>query len=265
MMKKNVLVISTSLRQQSNSDALAEAFMRGAEEAGHEVKKISLRGKDIRFCRGCLSCQNTGQCVIKDDMISITLARSSLGRNIDKYEFFSYSSNEALHLAAGEIDIFRSVLDMISQELHRSIDKHSRDLIVSNIELLLNYCLRFYDRQFVTREEINHDVVRRFERMLTDYIQTQASREGLPTVAYFADKCCLSTGYFGTLVKVETGRTAKDFIADRLLTAAKQLLDDSSLSVNEVGMQLGFEYSQHFVRFFKAHTGMTPTQYRVAL
>ena len=193
------------------------------------------------------------------------LARSSLGRNIDKYEFFSYSSNEALHLSAGEIEIFRSVLDMISQELHRSIDKHSRDLIVSNIELLLNYCLRFYDRQFVTREEINHDVVRRFERMLTDYIQTQASREGLPTVAYFANKCCLSTGYFGTLVKVETGRTAKDFIADRLLTAAKQLLDDSSLSVNEVGMQLGFEYSQHFIRFFKAHTGMTPTQYRVAL
>ena len=190
------------------------------------------------------------------------LARSALGRNIGKYEFFSYFSSEALHLSVGEIEIFRGVLDMISQELHRSIDKHSRDLIVSNIELLLNYCLRFYDRQFVTREEMNHAVVRRFEQLLADYIRTQASSEGLPTVAYFADKCCLSTGYFGTLVKVETGRTAKDFIADHLLAAAKQLLDDGSLSVNQVSARIGFEYPQHFVRFFKAHTGKTPTQYR---
>ena len=191
------------------------------------------------------------------------LARSALGRNIGKYEFFSYFSSEALHLSVGEIEIFRGVLDMISQELHRSIDKHSRDLIVSNIELLLNFCLRFYDRQFVTREEMNHAVVRRFEQLLADYIRTQASSEGLPTVAYFADKCCLSTGYFGTLVKVETGRTAKDFIADHLLAAAKQLLDDGSLSVNQVSARIGFEYPQHFVRFFKAHTGKTPTQYRM--
>lgn len=191
------------------------------------------------------------------------LARSALGRNIGKYEFFSYFSSEALHLSVGEIAIFRGVLDMISQELHRSIDKHSRDLIVSNIELLLNYCLRFYDRQFVTREEMNHAVVRRFGQLLADYIRTQASSEGLPTVAYFADKCCLSTGYFGTLVKVETGRTAKDFIADHLLAAAKQLLDDGSLSVNQVSARIGFEYPQHFVRFFKAHTGKTPTQYRM--
>ena len=190
------------------------------------------------------------------------LARSALGRNIGKYEFFSYFSSEALHLSVGEIEIFRGVLDMISQELHRSIDKHSRDLIVSNIELLLNYCLRFYDRQFVTREEMNHAVVRRFEQLLADYIRTQASSEGLPTVAYFADKCCLSTGYFGTLVKVETGRTAKDFIADHLLASAKQLLDDGSLSVNQVSARIGFEYPQHFVRFFKVHTGKTPTQYR---
>lgn len=190
------------------------------------------------------------------------LARTSLGREMGKYEFFSYSSNEALHLSVGEIAIFRGVLDMIGQELHRAIDKHSRDLIVSNIELLLNYCLRFYDRQFVTREEINHDVVRRFEAMLNDYIATEASRNGLPTVAYFAEKCCLSNGYFGNLVRVETGKTAKDFIADHILAAAKQLLNDTSLTVNQVGQRLGFEYPQHFVRFFKAKEGKTPTQYR---
>lgn len=192
------------------------------------------------------------------------LARTSLGRNISRYEFFSYTSNEALHLSSGEIEIFRGVLDMIGQELCRSIDKHSRDLIVSNIELLLNYCLRFYDRQFVTREEINHAVVKKFEALLKDYIATKAHREGLPTVAYFADKCCLSSGYFGELVRVETGRTAKDFISGHLLAAAKQLLNDESLTITQVGQRLGFEYSQHFVRFFKTHTGKTPTQYRVA-
>ena len=99
---------------------------------------------------------------------------------------------------------------MIQQEMHHAIDKHSRELIISNMELLLNYCLRFYDRQFITREEINHTVVQKFERLLKEYLRDNAEHDGLPTVAYFADKCCLSTGYFGELVKIETGRTAKD-------------------------------------------------------
>lgn len=192
------------------------------------------------------------------------LARTTLGRQVGRYEFFSYTSNEALHLSSGEVEIFRGVLAMIQQELRRAIDKHSRDLIVSNIELLLNYCLRFYDRQFVTREEINHSVVQKFEVLLKEYIATKATREGLPTVAYFADKCCLSNGYFGNLVRVETGQTAKDFIAGHLLAAAKQWLDDPSWSVSQVSQRLGFEYPQHFVRFFKARTGKTPTQYRSA-
>ena len=192
------------------------------------------------------------------------LRRTALGRNIGKYEFFDYTSNEALHLSVDEIAIFRGVLDMIGQELHRSIDRHSRELIVSNIELLLNYCLRFYARQFVTREEINHEVVRRFEAMLRDYIHTRAEREGLPTVAYFAEQCCLSVGYFGNLVKVETGRTARDLIASHLLQEAKSLLDDATQSIAQVAGRLGFDYPQHFVRFFKAHTGQTPKQYREA-
>lgn len=190
------------------------------------------------------------------------LNRTQLGRNISRYEFFDYTSNEALHLSAGEIEIFRGVLDMIDLELHRSIDKHSRELIVSNIELLLNYCLRFYDRQFVTREEINHSVVKKFVSLLDEYIETKAEHEGLPSVAYFADKCCYSSKYFGELVKTETGRTAKDFINDRLLRAAKLLLSDEKLTVKQVSQQLGFEYPQHFVRFFKSRTGKTPTEYR---
>ena len=193
------------------------------------------------------------------------LNRTALGRQISRYEFFGYSSTEALHLSAQEVEVFRGVLAMIEQELHRAIDKHTRELIVSNIELLLNYCLRFYDRQFITREEINHSVIKKFIELLDDYIATKALRDGLPTVAYFADKCCLSNGYFGNLVRVETGRTAKDIISDHLLAHAKQLLNDEALTVTMISERLGFEYPQHFVRFFKSHTGKTPSAYRNAL
>ena len=190
------------------------------------------------------------------------LNRTALGRQMSRYEFFDYSSTEALHLSVQEVEVFRGVLAMIEQELHRAIDKHTRELIISNIELLLNYCLRFYDRQFITREEINHSVVKRFMELLDDYISSKALREGLPTVAYFADKCCLSSGYFGNLVRVETGRTAKDIIADRLLAHAKQLLNDDTLTITMISERMGFDYPQHFVRFFKSHTGKTPSAFR---
>ena len=193
------------------------------------------------------------------------LNRTALGRHINRYEFLGYSSTEALHLSAQEVEVFRGVLTMIEQELHRAIDKHTRELIVSNIELLLNYCLRFYDRQFITREEINHSVVKKFIELLDDYIATKALHDGLPTVAYFADKCCLSNGYFGNLVRVETGRTAKDIISDHVLAYAKQLLNDEALTITIISSRLGFEYPQHFVRFFKSHTGKTPSAYRNAL
>ena len=190
------------------------------------------------------------------------LNRTALGRQMSRYEFFDYSSTEALHLSVQEVEVFRGVITMIEQELHRAIDKHTRELIVSNIELLLNYCLRFYDRQFITREEINHSVVKRFMELLDDYISSKALREGLPTVAYFADKCCLSSGYFGNLVRVETGRTAKDIIADRLLAHAKQLLNDDTLTITMISERMGFDYPQHFVRFFKSHMGKTPSAFR---
>ena len=192
------------------------------------------------------------------------LNRTALGTQMSRYEFFSYSSTEALHLSAQEVEVFRGVLTMIEQELHRAIDKHTRELIVSNIELLLNYCLRFYDRQFITREEINHGVVIKFLTLLDEYMNDKAKYEGLPTVAYFADKCCLSNGYFGTLVKTETGRTAKDLINDRVLAKAKELLQSETITITEVSQRIGFEYPQHFVRFFKSFTGKTPSQWRVA-
>ena len=192
------------------------------------------------------------------------IARTSLGREISKYGFFSYNSNEALHLSASELGVIRSVLCIIQQEMHHAIDRHSRHLIVSNIEVLLNYCLRFYERQFITREEINHSTVQKFEQMLNEYITNDAQQKGLPTVALFAEKCCLTPGYFGELVKTETGQTAQEFIADHLLTHAKELLNDLTLSISQVSTRLGFEYPQHFVRFFKRHTNQTPSQYRAA-
>ena len=167
-----------------------------------------------------------------------------------------------MHLSAQEVEVFQGVLAMIEQELHRSIDKHTRELIVSNIELLLNYCLRFYDRQFITREEINHSVVKKFIELLDDYLSTKALHDGLPTVAYFADKCYLSSGYFGNLVRVETGRTAKDIISDHVLAYAKQLLNDEALTITIISERLGFDYPQHFIRFFKSHTGKTPSAFR---
>ena len=190
------------------------------------------------------------------------LCRTALGKQINRYEFFGYSSTEALHLSAQEVEVFQGVLAMIEQELHRSIDKHTRELIVSNIELLLNYCLRFYDRQFITREEINHSVVKKFIELLDDYLSTKALHDGLPTVAYFADKCYLSSGYFGNLVRVETGRTAKDIISDHVLAYAKQLLNDEALTITIISERLGFDYPQHFIRFFKSHTGKTPSAFR---
>ena len=192
------------------------------------------------------------------------LNRTPLAKQMGRYEFFDYTSTEALHLSAQEVEVFRGVLSMIEQELLRPIDKHTRELIVSNIELLLNYCLRFYDRQFITREEINHSVVKKFLGLLDEYLNEKALHEGLPTVAYFAGECCLSTGYFGTLVKTETGRTAKDLISDRILAKAKVLLQTESLTVAQVSWSLGFEYPQHFVRFFKSLTGQTPSQWRSA-
>ena len=192
------------------------------------------------------------------------IKRTNLGRNISRYEFFSYRSTEALHVSQQEIEVFRGVLAMIEQELHHAIDKHTHEVIVSNIELLLGYCLRFYDRQFITREEINHSVVKQFLGLLDEYISEKAETEGLPTVSYFADKCCLSTGYFSTLVKSETGRTAKDHINERILLKAKELLQMESTSVSQVSQLLGFEYPQHFIRFFKGLTGKTPAQWRAA-
>lgn len=192
------------------------------------------------------------------------LRRTPLGQRIREYGFFSYQTNEALHLSLEERAIFNDCLDKIDRELHRAIDQHTKRLITTNIELLLDYCTRFYDRQFLTRGEANHDLLTRFEELLDDYLRNgEAACDGVPSVRYFADKICLSPNYFGDLVKKETGKSAQEYIQLRMIDTAKEWLADPARTTSRIAGELGFQYPQHFVRFFKRHTGLTPREYRL--
>ncbi len=191
------------------------------------------------------------------------LHRTSLAQKMNQYSFFSYASNEALHLSAEERVILQDYMDKIQRELQHPIDRFSKSLIISNIEVMLNYCMRFYERQFVTREELNNDALARFESLLDDYLHSgKGALLGIPTVRHFADKICLSSNYFGDLVKSETGKTAQEFIQLKMITHAKNALLDPGISTKQVAENLGFQYPQHFIRFFKKQTGQTPKEYR---
>ncbi len=188
---------------------------------------------------------------------------TSLGREIKTYSFFSYDSREALHLSEDEADIVTDCLAKLRAELLRPIDRLSKRLIASNIRLLLDYCMRFYDRQFVTREHVNRDVLSRFESLLDEYfLGGRTHGEGLPTVRYFADKVCLSPNYFGDLIKKETGKTPQEYIQDKLIGVAMDMLADTDDTVGQIADALGFQYSQHFNRVFKKRVGCTPSEYR---
>ena len=188
---------------------------------------------------------------------------TSLERKMKDYTFFSYASNEALHLSEDERKIITDCMAIVSKELQNPIDRHSKGLIATNIELILDYCLRFYERQFVTRQNLNLGTIAKFEKLVDEYIASgKTETEGLPSVKYFADKVFLSPNYFGDMVKAETGKTAQEYIAVRLFNYAKRQLASPELSVKEVAASLGFLYPQHFVRFFKKHSGMTPSEYR---
>lgn len=191
------------------------------------------------------------------------LHRTSLAQKMKEYRFFSYASNEALHLSVEERLILQDYMEKITRELQHPIDKFSKPLIISNIEVLLNYCMRFYERQFVTREELNNDVLIRFERLLNDYWDSGvASVQGLPTVKYFADKICLSPNYFGDLVKSETGKTAQEYIRLKMVDMAKSAILDPNMNIKQIAEMLGYQYPQHFLRFFKKEIGYTPKEYR---
>jgi AraC family transcriptional activator of pobA len=186
-----------------------------------------------------------------------------LGKHMDDYTFFSYESREALHLSEKERKIVLDCFDKIKYELEQRTDNHSRTLIAANIELFLNYCVRFYERQFITRSTINPNNIERFDNLLKDYFQSKKPQViGLPTVAYCAEQLHLSPNYFGDMVKKETGKTALEYIQLKVMDTAKEKIMDISRSVSEIAYELGFKYPQHFTRAFKKYTGHTPVDYR---
>ncbi len=188
---------------------------------------------------------------------------TSLGNHIKEYSYFSYEVNEALHLSQKERGIFVDCLSKIHHELEHNIDRLSRKLISTNIELLLDYCLRFYERQFITRETINKDILVRFESLLNQYFDDgKAQIKGLPSVRWCASELCLSANYFGDLIKKETGKTAHEHIQLKLISIAKDRIHNSSYSISQISYNLGFQYPQHFTRLFKKIVGMTPNEYR---
>lgn len=188
---------------------------------------------------------------------------TSLGRNIKDYTFFSYQSNEALHVSERERKMVLECFSKIEYELEHAIDKHSKRLIVSNIEILLNYCIRFYDRQFITRENVHKGILERFENLLNEYFHTDKPQAiGLPSVAHCASELNLSSNYFGDLVKKETGKTAQEYIQSKVIDVAKERIFDQNKSVSQIAFELGFKYPQHFTRLFKQRVGQSPTEYR---
>ncbi|MBB4080923.1 AraC-like DNA-binding protein [Lewinella aquimaris] len=191
------------------------------------------------------------------------LVGTPLAANMSRYSFFGYRSHEALHLSKRERGIVLDCLAKIQYELQQNVDKHSKKLIASTIDLFLGYSERFYDRQFITRDTVKLGILEKFEGLLNDYYATDKPREfGLPTVAYFAEELHLSANYFGDLIKKETGKTAQEYIQGKIIDLAKIKAFNPDKSVSEIAYELGFKYPQHFSRLFKQHVGQTPSAYR---
>ncbi|HWW40717.1 helix-turn-helix domain-containing protein [Pedobacter sp.] len=189
---------------------------------------------------------------------------TSLAKSLNEYSFFSYKTNEALHLSKKERKIVLDCFSKIECELSQSVDKHSKKLIASNIELFLNYCERFYDRQFITRENVNRGILEKFEEELNSYFASEKPYSiGLPSVAYFADELHLSPNYFGDLIKKETGKSAQEYIQNKIIDIAKDKLFGNTKTISEIAYELGFKYSQHFSRLFKQRVGVSPNEYRL--
>ncbi|MEM9338824.1 MAG: helix-turn-helix domain-containing protein [Bacteroidota bacterium] len=191
------------------------------------------------------------------------IRKYDLGEKIANYSFFSYEANEALHVSEEEKHTIEGIIDKIIKEYSQNLDQHSHHLIVANIQLLLDYCIRFYDRQFYTRATVNHDVVAKFERLLKGYYETHKMHDlGVPTVQYCAEELSLSSNYLSDLLKKETGKSTQEHIHLFVIEKAKNSLLSSTRTVSEIAYSLGFDYPQHFSSLFKSKTGFSPRDYR---
>lgn len=191
------------------------------------------------------------------------LWKTSLAKNIKKYEYFDYSVNEALFLSDKEERTIKNIIENIKQEYHSNIDKFSQDIIISQLETLLNYAERFYQRQFITRQISNHQILGRLEKLLVDYFKSDdLASKGLPTVQYISNNLNISPTYLLSLLKTLTGRTTQQHIHDKLIDKAKEKLSTTDLSVSEIAFELGFEHLQSFSKLFKIKTKLSPLEFR---
>lgn len=191
------------------------------------------------------------------------IRKSHLGNTINSYSFFSYDVHEALHVSDDEKKSLKEIVEKIEKEYNQNIDKHSQKLIIANIELILDYCTRYYDRQFYTRSNLNKDFVTKFEQLLINYFNSEKQMDmGVPTVQYCGLELGMSPNYLSDLLKKETGRTAIDHIHYFIIEKAKTTLLSSENTISEVAYDLGFEYPQYFSKLFKNKTGISPTEYR---
>ena len=189
----------------------------------------------------------------------------AISKIIKQYGFFSYAANEALHLSDQERATILTVFNIIDEELNGRIDDFSQDVIVSQIELLLNYSNRFYKRQFITRKAINTDQLQKVERILEAYFnEERAIKQGIPTVQYLADQLSMSAGYLSDMLRSVTGQNAQQLIHQKLIEKAKETLTASDLSVAEIAYHLGFEHPQSFSRLFKSKTAQSPLEFRTS-
>jgi AraC family transcriptional activator of pobA len=226
------------------------------------------------FSEGVLAFYGPGQLCESNDSIDTSelsgwmvvfhpdlLHKYPLAKKMAGYTFFSYQVHEALHLSGREETLLDGVLDGMRRECEQPIDGFSQDVLVSQLEVLLNYANRFYHRQFLTRRPAEHDLLSRFEGLLTSYF-SQGESQPLPTVQHFADALHVSPAYLSDMLRSLTGQNTQQHIHQALIERAKQLLLSTSLTINEAAFQLGFEYPQYFSRLFKSKTGLTPAAYR---
>ena len=224
-------------------------------------------GTVVSFSPGQLIGVDTDVDEIAPDVIGIMfhpdlLHKTPLASKIKDYGFFDYSQREALHLSADERRIFNQCLERIKEEIAHPVDKHTAEIVSSQIQVLLDYVTRFYERQFITRGKANSDILSKFEASLKQYFDCDRTKDGLPTVNYFADEAHLTPGYFGDMIKKETGVTAQDIISRHIVERAKRRLTESTDDISIVAYELGFQHPQHFSRMFKRITGISPTQFR---
>jgi AraC-like DNA-binding protein len=185
-----------------------------------------------------------------------------LAKKIKQYGFFSYSVNEALYLSEEEKNMIISIFEMIETELNSRIDDFSQDVVISQLELLLNYANRFYRRQFITRKAASNDLLLKLEDLLNQRFESQSATHGIPTVQYLADQLNISPSYLSDMLRVLTGKSAQQHIHDKLIEKAKEMLSTTSLSVSEVAYALGFEHAQSFSKLFKTKTNLSPLAFR---